>query len=45
MSAVARLIGGPLQTERMPDGRRRLLRDLIVEVDSEIQNEYVYGPL
>jgi hypothetical protein len=35
MSAAIRLVGGPLQTERMPDGRRRLLRDLVVEVDSE----------
>ena len=29
----ARLVSGNLQTERMSDGRRRLLRDLVVEVD------------
>lgn len=27
-----RLVSGPLQTERMANGRRRLLRDLVVEV-------------
>jgi hypothetical protein len=32
MAVATRLVGGPLQTERMPDGRRRLLRDLVVEV-------------
>ncbi len=35
MAVATRLVGGPLQTERMPDGRRRLLRDLVVEVEGE----------
>lgn len=34
----AKLISGPLQTERLEDGRRKLLRDLIVEVDGEAIN-------
>jgi hypothetical protein len=29
------VVGGRLQTERMGDGRRKLLRDLVVEVDGE----------
>ena len=29
---MARVIGKPLATERLPDGRRRLLRQLIVEL-------------
>ncbi len=29
----ARLVSDNLQTERMSDGRRRLLRELVVEVD------------
>ena len=32
MSELIRLTNGPLQTERMPDGRRRLLRALGVDV-------------
>lgn len=28
-----RRISGPLQTERLPDGRRKLLRDFVYEVD------------
>ena len=35
MLVATRLVGGPLQTERMPDGRRRLLRELVVEVEGE----------
>lgn len=35
MSDSTRLISGPLQTERMHDGRRRLLRDLVVQVAGE----------
>ena len=30
-----RLVSGPLQTERQRDGRRRLLRDLVVDVDGQ----------
>jgi len=30
---MVHLVSGPLQTERQGDGRRRLLRDLVVEVD------------
>jgi len=33
MPTPTRLVSGPLQTERQPDGCRRLLRDLVVEVD------------
>lgn len=33
MHLATRLTSGPLQTERLSDGRRRLLRDLIIEVD------------
>lgn len=29
------LISGPMQTERLHDGRRRLLRELVVEVDGK----------
>jgi hypothetical protein len=32
-SVKARLVGKPLQAERQPNGRRRLLRDLVVAVD------------
>ena len=35
MADRARLDSGPLQTERLPSGRRRLLRDLVVRVDDE----------
>ena len=35
MPVPTRLIGGLLQTERMPDGRRRLLSVLVVEVDKD----------
>lgn len=33
MPTLTRLASGPLQTERQSDGRRRLLRDLVIEVD------------
>ena len=33
MPLTTRLVSGPLQTERQSDGRRRLLRDLVVAVD------------
>lgn len=32
MTNSTRLVSGPLQTERMSNGRRRLLRDLVVRV-------------
>ena len=35
MPEPTRVVEGPLQTERRPDGRRRLLRDLVVEVEGE----------
>lgn len=35
MMESTRLVSGPLQTERMENGRRRLLRELIVEVAGE----------
>lgn len=35
MGGLTRLIGGPLQTERLADGRRRLLRDVVIEVAGE----------
>lgn len=35
MSLNTTLKSGPLQTERNPDGTRTLLRDLIVEVNSD----------
>ena len=35
MTTQTCLRSGPLQTERQRDGRRRLLRDLTVEVDGE----------
>jgi hypothetical protein len=35
MTESTRLVGGSLQTERLADGRRRLLRDLVVEVAGE----------
>ena len=35
MTQSTRLISGPLRTERLPNGRRRLLRDLAVEVADE----------
>jgi hypothetical protein len=31
--SVSILPPGPLRTERLPDGRRRLLRDLVLEVE------------
>ena len=33
MAKPSCVISGPLQTEKMPDGRRRLLRDLIVKAE------------
>ncbi len=33
MSEPARLVSGPLQTERLSNGRRMLLRELVVEVE------------
>ena len=35
MSAETELLSGPLQTERLPNGTRRLLRDLIVKVGQD----------
>jgi len=35
MADLARLVSGALQTERLGDGRRKLLRELVVEVESE----------
>ena len=35
MNDSTRCISKPLQTERLANGRRRLLRDLVVEVDGE----------
>jgi hypothetical protein len=35
MPGPAKIISGPLQTERLSTGKRRLLRDLIVEVEGE----------
>lgn len=35
MTRPTRLVSGPLRTERLSDGRRRLLRALVVEVDGE----------
>lgn len=32
MAKPSYVVSGPLQTERIPDGRRRLLRDLVVKV-------------
>ena len=34
MSSPASLISDPLRTERQPDGRRRLLRELVVEAEN-----------
>lgn len=33
MTIETRVVGDPLQTERLEDGRRRLLRNLVVKVD------------
>ena len=33
MPVPTRLVSGPLQTERQSDGKRKLLRDLVVEVE------------
>ena len=33
MSVPTRVVSGPLQTERQNDGKRKLLRDLVVEVE------------
>ena len=35
MSRPSTVVGDLMQTERLPNGRRRLLRDLVVEVESE----------
>lgn len=35
MTIETRLVSGPLQTERMGNGRRKLLRDLVVQVGDE----------
>jgi hypothetical protein len=35
MADPASLLSGPLWTERLPDGRRELLRDLVVEINGE----------
>ena len=35
MSESTRRVSKPLRTERMEDGRRRLLRDLVVDIDGE----------
>lgn len=35
MSAPTCLVSGMLRTERLEDGRRRLLRDLVVQVDGQ----------
>ncbi len=35
MSSEVKIINGALQTERLPDGRRILLRDFIINVDGE----------
>ena len=37
MPASAVLFSGPLQTERLPSGRRRLLRELSVHVDGRLR--------
>lgn len=34
MAALAELKSDPLQTERLKDGRRRLLRELVVEIEA-----------
>lgn len=33
--APTRLISGPLQTERLPDGSRQLIRDLVLDIEGE----------
>ena len=33
----ARLLSGPLQTERLPDGRRVLLRDLVTDLGERLE--------
>ena len=35
MKEHTRIVGKMMQTERMADGRRRLLRDLLVEIEGE----------